>query len=199
MTIPPDIQRRVLHAIRLLGYANTTEVSERAGLSAATCQDVVLYAQANGHVSWSQFADDGGWSLTEAGKSWGEDLLKQELDRLNARTEVECVMMTFNPLNQVVTEACTRWQLAEMGIAESATTLTETLTALFHAADQWAVLQERLVRALPRFQGYHERFRIALENAQADPSWVTSIDRDSAHRVWFELHEDLLATLGHAR
>jgi hypothetical protein len=29
-----------------------------------------------------------------------------------------------------------------------------------------------------------------------DRPWVDGSDRDSCHTVWFQLHEDLLATLG---
>ncbi|WP_298328097.1 hypothetical protein [Haloactinopolyspora sp.] len=39
----------------------------------------------------------------------------------------------------------------------------------------------------------------AVTRARTDPTWVTATDRESAHRVWFELHEDLLATLGRTR
>jgi hypothetical protein len=47
-----------------------------------------------------------------------------------------------------------------------------------------------LVAVLPRFQGYDARFSAALARGDVDRS-----DVDSCHRVWFELHEDLLATL----
>ena len=36
----------------------------------------------------------------------------------------------------------------------------------------------------------HDRFRAG------DPSWVDRTGADSCHTVWFELHEDLIATLG---
>src|SRR5690606_18217145 len=35
--------------------------------------------------------------------------------------------------------------------------------------------------------------------ASADPAWITAADRESCHHVWFELHEDLIATLGLSR
>ncbi|MFA1541844.1 hypothetical protein [Actinomadura monticuli] len=62
-----------------------------------------------------------------------------------------------------------------------------------------AAVKERLSMRLARFTGYHARFTAAVARARDDPSWVTATDRDSAHRVWFELHEDLLATLGRPR
>jgi hypothetical protein len=35
-----------------------------------------------------------------------------------------------------------------------------------------------------------------VENAAAEPAWLVATDLDSFHRIWFELHEDLIATLG---
>jgi hypothetical protein len=49
---------------------------------------------------------------------------------------------------------------------------------------------------LPRFSGYAERLQTPVENEAMDPAWLTATDRDSFHRVWFELHEDLIVTLG---
>ncbi len=50
---------------------------------------------------------------------------------------------------------------------------------------------------LTRFGGYDRRFTAALRRARdGDAAWVDRTDVDSCHRVWFELHEDLLATLG---
>jgi hypothetical protein len=49
---------------------------------------------------------------------------------------------------------------------------------------------------LPRFSGYAKRLEQAATNAATEPAWFTATDRDSFHRIWFELHEDLIATLG---
>ena len=48
-----------------------------------------------------------------------------------------------------------------------------------------------------RFERYGPLFRKALEQLLAgDQSWFTSPMIESYHTVWFELHEDFLATLG---
>lgn len=199
MSPPPNIRLRVLHALRILGYAGIARVSERAGLPPAEAEEALLEAQSGGQVNWSEFEDIGGWSLTEAGRTLGERLLAEELEIADARALVESVMAEFEPLNRLVVDACTRWQLTEMGIAEPPTSLTDVLVDLSHAGEGWAVLEERLVNRLPRYSGYHERFSVAVDRARTDPAWVTSTGRESAHRVWFELHEDLLATLGRPR
>lgn len=199
MTSPDDVRLQVLHAVRILGYAGTSRVSERAGLPAAQVDEALVDAQGAGQVIWTRFGGDGGWSLTEAGKAEGEKLLAEEMEHAGSRVVVESVMAEFESLNHQLTDACTRWQLAEMGIAETGMSLAETLRELARVGEAWAILEEELVRRLPRFDGYHERFSVALDRALSDPAWVTGTDRESAHRIWFELHEDLLATLGRSR
>jgi hypothetical protein len=196
---PAPATMRILHAARVIGYASTAQIAQRAGLDAESADGLLLDAQALGQVAWSHFTDEGGWSLTETGKTEGERLLAIELDTRGARPSVEALMVDFEPLNNLVTAACTRWQLTELGIAQPPATLPEVLGDLTHAADQLATLEDRLVADLSRFEGYHARFTTAVTRAATDPTWVTATDRDSAHRVWFELHEDLLATLGRPR
>jgi hypothetical protein len=51
--------------------------------------------------------------------------------------------------------------------------------------------------ALERFGDYGKRFDLALgkvKNGERD--WFAKPMIDSYHTIWFELHEDLLATLG---
>lgn len=64
-------------------------------------------------------------------------------------------------------------------------------------AQGWVTAVEELCGVLTRFQGYDDRFAAALARVDAgDRSWVDRPGADSCHTVWFQLHEDLLATLG---
>lgn len=57
-----------------------------------------------------------------------------------------------------------------------------------------------LAGSLWRFRGYAERLDAAHQRVRAgDHEWITAPSIDSYHTVWFELHEDLLATLGRDR
>ncbi len=57
-----------------------------------------------------------------------------------------------------------------------------------------------LRQLLVRFGGYSTRLRTAVERVtHGDRDWFTKPTVDSYHTVWFELHEDLLATLGLVR
>ena len=62
-----------------------------------------------------------------------------------------------------------------------------------------AGIEGRLTAHLDRFAGCHHRFATALSKVGDEPAWITGTDRDSCHGVWFELHEDLIATLGLVR
>ena len=54
-----------------------------------------------------------------------------------------------------------------------------------------------LAGRLARFDGYGRRFSESLGRVVAgEVEWFTRPMIDSYHTVWFELHEDLLATLG---
>jgi hypothetical protein len=189
----------VLQALRTLGYADLPRLAVRLARSEDDVREDLLDAQAYGWATWSSFAGDGGWSLTEAGKAQGERLLAAELVATGARAAVEDVHHRFLPLNAAVAQACTDHQLAELGVGDRLVPLEVTLGALTLAAEALATLEESLTSHLERFRGYHARFGAAIGQAAEDPRWITGLDRDSAHRVWFELHEDLIATLGLTR
>ena len=194
---PPDVL--VLHAVRTLGYGDTARIAGRTGLPEDEVAEHLLDAQAHGWAAHHSFAGEGGWSLTEAGKAQGERLLAAELEGAGARAAVEEVYRDFLPLNEVVAAACTAWQLAAMGIGKPTLTLAEAIATLQGPATALAGVEARLTAHLDRFAGYHHRFATALSKAGDEPAWITGTDRDSCHRVWFELHEDLIATLGLVR
>ena len=61
-------------------------------------------------------------------------------------------------------------------------------------------IEAGLTAVLERFAGYQARYMAALTRAEAGQRvWVDGVGIDSLHVVWFELHEDLLATLGITR
>ncbi len=189
----------VLHAVRVLGYADSSRIAARFALNLHEVHEHLQDAQARGWITFSSYAGDEGWSLTEHGKVHGERRLSAELDEARARAAVEEVYRQFMPLNDIVASVCTAWQLAEIGMGAPTVTLARTVAALEQPAGALEDLESRLTAHLERFSGYHHRFSEALARASAQPSWITGTDRDSCHRVWFELHEDLLATLGLTR
>ena len=184
---PPELL--VLHAVRLKGFADTAAIAARFVLDLDQTQEELLDAQAVGWVTRSAFADLVGWSLSEAGRRRNEAQLRDELDLVDARDRVAALHDEFLPFNTRATEAFTAWQL-EPGFPDG---VHRELSDLARALDD---LERSLTTQLSRFGGYHDRFSAALARARHDPVWITGMEVDSCHRVWFELHEDFIATLG---
>ncbi|MEU8381863.1 transcriptional regulator [Streptosporangium sp. NPDC048865] len=201
----PDLL--VLHAVRVTGFADTPVLARRYGLDAAETEEALLDAQARGWVEHTAFAGSGGWSLTEAGRAEDERLLAAELAGAGGAGEVREVYRAFLPLNALLLRACTDWQLRPAA--------GDPLAVNDHSDPAWdarvlhelagvgralSPLADRLGNVLTRFRGYDTRFAAALARARAgEGAWVDRTDVDSCHRVWFELHEDLIATLGITR
>ncbi|WP_311379965.1 hypothetical protein [Arthrobacter sp. ISL-72] len=187
-----------LHAVRLLGFADTEPVAARFRQDPDDVEQCLIAAGANGWAHRTSFGGARGWSLTVAGRKENERLLEEELNIAGGHPALIGVHADFAPLNEQVVAACSKLQLQWLsaghrpgdGIAEQTEqTFKPALTSLRD-------LEARLIAVLPRFSGYTKRLEKALANAATEPAWLTATDRDSFHRVWFELHEDLIATLG---
>lgn len=194
----------VLHGVRILGMADAGAVARRYSLDRDTVHEVLLDHEAYGYVQRSSFADLAGWSLTDRGRLEGERRVAEELDVSGARDVVTQSHEGFARLNPRFLEAITCWQIRptawDRGAANDHTDwawderVLETLTGL---ARRLQPLGEDLAGALARFAGYPERFTAALGHVdQGQRRWVDEPGIDSCHTVWFELHEDLLSTLG---
>jgi hypothetical protein len=194
----------VLHAVRIIGFADTPVIAHRYGLDRTETAEVVRDAETRGWIVHAAFADLQGWSLTETGRAENERQLEAELALVGGVDEVRAVYREFLPPNARLQRACTDWQLRPASGDRLApndhsdpvwdTTVLDELAAVDRALGP---LAERLRNVLTRFRGYDERFTAALQRARAgDGGWVDRTDIDSCHRVWFELHEDLIATLG---
>lgn len=188
------IPLQVLHAVRLKGFADSEAVAARYGRPAEQTAEDLLDAEAYGWVTRSSFAGVSGWSLTEAGRRQNETQLSAELDEAGVRDLVEKAHDEFLPLNAEATHVLSTWQLGTGELRHA-----DVYARLGGLGDQLRALEEQLTAALSRFAGYHARFTAALAGAATDPVWITGLEVDSCHRVWFELHEDLVATLGLTR
>lgn len=204
MTRESPFELLVLHAVRITGFADTPVIARRFGLDPAETLEFLLDAEARGWAAQAAFADVRGWSLTEAGRAENERQLAAELARTGDPSAVREIYREFLPWNARLQQACTHWQLRP--------TANDRLAVNDHTDPAWdtrilneleaidlslAPLAARLESILARFHGYHERFTAARQRALAgDAGWVDRTDIDSCHHVWFELHEDLIATLG---
>lgn len=204
MTMASSPELLVLHAVRISGFADSPAIARRFRLDPARTAESLSTAEASGWVARAAFADLEGWHLTETGRAENERQLAVELASTGAAEQIRGAYRDFLPLNGRLQQACTDWQLRRAPRGRFVTndhtdtawddTVLDELTAIERAL---APLAGRLADILARFGGYHTRFAWALYLARAgECEWVEGTHVDSCHRVWFELHEDLIATLG---
>ncbi len=201
----PDLL--VLHAVRLKGMAEAGDIVRRFPATRDRAQELLLDFEARGWVQQVSFPGSRGWALTTSGRAHGELLLRLELDRTGARHLVTSALSAFEGLNAQFLEAITRWQVRPSpGDPLAANDHSDwpwdedVRAGLHRLAHDVAPIVEPLAGALARFDGYPERLAAALDRVdRGQRTWVDGVGIDSCHRVWFELHEDLLATLGRER
>jgi len=202
MPHPSDPRLKVLHALRLKGAAGEEALAESTGLDAAAVRgqldDLVaagLAVECTGALA--------GWSLTPAGRDEHARALGAELDAAGARGVLTGAYRRFRALNADALDACSRWQVREVG---GRPVRNDHHDARYDAAvvADLADLERRarpvvddLAGALDRYADYGPKLHHAVERVEAgDGDWFTRPVMPSFHTVWFELHEDLLTTLG---
>ncbi|MFN8052882.1 MAG: hypothetical protein U0Q22_15660 [Acidimicrobiales bacterium] len=200
--VPEDRLRPVLHGLRLLGFATVEVLADHVDDDTVEVHGVLRHAEASG---WTVFRDGRmtGWSLTTNGRSYGEQLLAAELDAAMRRGAVRAHYDEFLVLNPQFLELCTDWQVRRSGddlVTNDHADPSydeEVLARLADIDDAAQGLLERLAAELDRFDPYRQRFATARSRLEAgELDWFTRPTIDSYHTVWFQLHEDLLATLG---
>jgi len=199
MSRPSSPSLLVLHGLRLGAFKPADAVAELVQLPVEVVVAELAAAEAAGLAVYR----DGrlsGWSLTPTGRAEGERRLAAELDATSARAEVDACYRLFLACNGPMLALCTDWQL------RGPETVNDHSDADYDAAvlarldvidDQIQPVCARLGAVLDRFARYGPRLRHARQRlAAGELEWFTRPTIASYHTVWFELHEDLLATLG---
>jgi hypothetical protein len=195
----PDLL--VLHTLRLKSFVDADVIAAACGRPEAIVNAVLEDLDQRGLVT-RRSGRICGWSLTTAGRIEGERRLSAELDAAGCREVVVDAYRRFVALNQTFLMACTRWQLRDADglqlendhtdVAHDAAVIAE----LDRVDDAVQPLCRELASALTRFAYYNGRFAVARVRVHAgEHDWFTRPIIDSYHSVWFELHENLLATL----
>ncbi|HET9140872.1 transcriptional regulator [Actinophytocola sp.] len=191
----------VLHSLRCIGFAGLERVAEAAGLAQPDTESELIDLAVAGLVTKTSGAF-GGWGLTEAGRTADAERISAELDAAGARVPVSVAYEEFLELNPELLDLCSAWQLRS---EEGVVTPNDHADAGYDALvlDRLADLDRRvgvvcadLSALLPRFQRYRVRLTAALTRARAGELDFVTNDLASYHSVWFQLHEDLLVTLG---
>jgi hypothetical protein len=192
----------VLHGLRLKGFADTASLAERAGLDPGGTEDLLRSLTADGLVRVHE-TRPAPWSLTPEGRAEHGRLVTEELESAGAKAVVDDAFRRFLAINTELLAVCTAWQLRPDGEAQVVNDhsdpaydrgVVERLSAVDRDVQP---ITGDLRAALERYGDYGTRLATALERVVAgQQDWFTKPMIDSYHTVWFELHEDLLSTLG---
>jgi hypothetical protein len=202
MGVPSDPRTLVVHGLRLKGVTEPGPLASHLGLDEARTAGLLEQVAIEG---LAQYRDGrfSGYSLTPEGRRALSALLAEELDATGLRGAAERCYERFRALNPELLEVCTRWQLREIDgqpvmndhtDADHDAAVVAELGGLHERAEP---LLADLAGLLDRFARYGPALRDALARLRAgDLDAFTKPVVPSYHTVWFELHEDLLATLG---
>jgi pyruvate,orthophosphate dikinase len=186
--------------VRLKGFGEPDAIGAIVGLDADQVEKHLAGLLAEELVLHRDGPRLTGWGPTAAGRAEQEHLLAEELDESGSRLAIAAAYQSFLTLNAPLLEICTAWQMKD----ES--TLNDHADAAYDAAvidrlgdhhRQLEPILDELEGALVRYARYRPRFEASLDQLRGgDHDWFTKPMIDSYHTVWFQLHEDLLNTLG---
>jgi hypothetical protein len=202
MAAASDAELLVLLALRLRTLADADTLAAAASTEVAATESVLGDLEARG-LARSREGRVSGWMLTADGRDACGARLSAELDSTGTRQAVADAYERFLTVNQSLLDLCTRWQLRDGDVVNDHTDAAHDAAVLDELTRVDVVGQAvcaALAGALTRFEPYGPRLadaRVAVEGG--DPDWLTRPTIDSYHTVWFELHENLLATLGRER
>ena len=193
----------VLHALRLKGFAGTGAVAETAGVTEEEASQRLEAGKADALVVYRE-GRISGWSLTAAGRTRHGELLEAERQAAAYADRVDNGYRRFLEINGDLLGVCTDWQmrpgpdgqpvLNDHSDEEYDRKIVSRLRGIDDAVQP--VCRE-LGGCAERFSGYGPRLGAAIDKVEAgDVDWFSKPMIDSYHTVWFELHEDLLCTLG---
>ena len=192
----------ILHALRIRGFVQLSEIVISTGLKVEEVESHLDSFKENNLVNYREGRIEG-WMLTQEGRGRSQQLVASELESSGFREEINSNYQGFLSSNQRFLSLCTDWQLrtvyGEQEInAHSDTDYDEEVIArLVDINGEIQPVCESLADSLNRFEGYSGRFSEALYKVQNnEPEWFTKPMIDSYHTIWFELHENLLVTLG---
>ncbi len=191
----------VLHTLRCIGFTGLSGVARASGLPESDVESELIDLAVAGLVTHAS-GDFGGWGLSEEGRAADAERIAEELTAAGARERVTAVFDRFLVLNPELLDLCTAWQTRA---ADGTMTMNDHGDSAYDSRvlDRFAEFHQRaeplcaeLSGVLLRFQRYPVRLADALTRARAGSLEYVTDSTSSYHTVWFQLHEDLLATLG---
>jgi hypothetical protein len=184
-----------------MGFALLTRVAAAVDLPESEVESELIDLAVAGLVTRVP-GDFGGWGLTESGRTADAEQIAAELDASGARPIVTEAYNEFMVLNPELLDLCTAWQTRSTSGTPTWNDHTDAgydsrvLTRFADLHQRTNVVCASLFSAMSRFARYRTRLTDALTLAQSGRLDYLTDDMASYHSIWFQLHEDLLTTLG---
>jgi len=198
---PPSAEDEALLAIFVGAAWSAESLALVSGDSAARAEEITARLASEGCVDRRA---GGRIALTEAGRAAAARVLERERAALGA--DAASAMDAFERLDARAKRAVTAWQVRALGSAEVANDHRDPAYDARVLADIATVVGEAiaLLRPLAASRARHARFGERLERAMAraragDHAFVSGVDVDSVHAIWWQIHGELLALAGRAR
>ncbi len=192
----------VLHGLAIKKHARAQDIAGLVGMSDVDVQAVLETAAEQGRVQEA----DGRYLLTPLARV----ALESDYSRRHADVRADEGFMdayeAFEVINVQLKSIITDWQTVEVGGQQVANDhsdrayddkLIDRLGDCHERADP---ILSRLAAGVPRLDYYRRALLEALEKAEDGAiQWVSDTRIESYHTLWFELHEELLRTVGRTR
>ena len=196
----PHIVQRVLHALRTKGMAEVDALARAAGLSSNQAAAVLDELGEQGWVRYRDGKRAKGWMLLGEGRAEAERMVAAEVDQSGVKPLIQEHYESFRVLDPELKVVCTDFQVRGDQTLNDHTDPDYDAAVIARLAEINRRVQPilaHLAEALDRFGHYGGRLEYALNQVlSGDINWFTKPSLDSYHEVWFELHEDLLVSLG---
>jgi hypothetical protein len=186
----------VLQAVRLKGRVSPADLAATLDAGPADIATTVQRLNADGLLV-------GGATLrlTPAGRERLSALLTEERNGVDA-TALKASYDEFRSINTDFKALVTDWQLkAGQPNTHDDTDYDAAVLARLNGVHQRVLtIVAAAATQLPRLSGYSAKLQTALDKVKAgENAWLTRPLIDSYHTVWFELHEELILSVGLTR
>lgn len=182
--------QELLHTLRVKGAATAPALAAALGRERVEAELEPLVAAEL--VTRAGEGPEALLALTPPGQERDRELVAAELSDAGRERLGQLYANPFLPVNVEFKRLCAEWQTAgeSFELLERAVGLHERVEAFLTAA----------AALVPRLGRYAERLDAAFERVQdGDGDALVGPVGETYHNVWFELHEDLIATLGRTR
>lgn len=190
----------LLMALRTQGLASVTRAATAAGLDHNIAAEMLTGLAVSGLARLREGRATG-YMLVPAGTARLDELLA--LEGLRAHEGLCESYERFMQLNSRVLQVCSQWQLREGDVPNDHTDPAydaEVIERLGDVHKRSVKCVGAITECAARYSPYGSRLDACVGRLHdGDHAAFTAVMAESYHTVWFELHQDLLLTLGRER